>query len=99
MRLAVIGSPEFTVGFQLAGITLVKDVGEDIMKDVEDIKNKGDIGVVVIEEKTLASLGEHDRKVIEDSVEPVFISLSTEATQDNLRKMIKKSIGVDLWKE
>jgi len=43
-------------------------------------------------------LDEHDRMDIEESVMPVFLPLSINASQEGLRKMIIKSVGVDLWK-
>ena len=57
------------------------------------------MSIVVVEDKILESLDIQDRIDIEDSVDPVFIPLSTEVKQDSLRRMIKKSIGVDLWKD
>ena len=43
------------------------------------------------------SLEQHEREEIEGSVDPVFIPLSAKAEQDSLKRLIKKSIGIDLW--
>ncbi len=93
-----MGSQEFVLGFQLAGIRNVFEASKDPLKDIDEIKKKKDIGIVVIEENILESLDSHDRSDIEDSISPVFVPLSEIAEQESLRKLIKKSIGVDLWK-
>ncbi len=98
MKLAVMGNEEFVLGFQLAGIRNVFKVSKNPLNDVEEIKKKKDIGIVIIEENILENMDPHDRSDIEDSISPVFVQLSEIAEQESLRKLIKKSIGVDLWK-
>jgi V/A-type H+/Na+-transporting ATPase subunit F len=97
-KLAAYGSNEFVIGFRLAGIKDTFVASNDIVSDIEKIK-QDDISIVVIDENILKNVKEHERDEIEDSINPVFIPLSTEVKQENLRKMIKRSIGVDLWKE
>ena len=98
-NVAVLGGPEFVLGFQLAGIKDTIESSEDSLNDVENIIQRDDINIVIIDEKILEKMDEHNRVRIEDSVKPVFIPLSTEATQEGLRRLIRKSIGIDLWKE
>lgn len=98
MKLAVIGSSEFIVGFQLAGITKTFEAGNNPLDDIRNMKKDKEIGIIVIEESALDKMDVHDRISIEDSVDPVFIPISKEATQGTLRRLIKRSIGVDLWK-
>ncbi|MBW2976329.1 V-type ATP synthase subunit F [Candidatus Woesearchaeota archaeon] len=98
VKIAVLGSNEFIVGFQLAGIKDTIEAGKDVMGDLESLKKRKETGVVVVEEKILEALDRHQRLEIEDSVDPVFIPVSTSVEQGNLRRLIKKSIGVDLWK-
>ena len=62
------------------------------------MKSKKEIGIVVVDEKIIENLQSHERTEIEASVEPVFIPVSTKVEQDSLKRLIKKSIGVDLWK-
>ena len=97
VNVAVLGSNEFVVGFQLAGIRETIEVSSEPLKDIEKLRNREDIGIVVIDEKIMESLEQHQREEIEDSVDPVFIPVSTKVEQDSLRRLIKKSIGVDLW--
>ena len=97
-KLAAIGGSEFVVGFQLAGIRKTIETDEDIMSQINDLKEDKDIGIVVIDQNTLEKLDLIEREEIEESINPVFIPISTEVSQDSLKKLIKKSIGVDLWK-
>jgi|SRR3989338_3079673 len=98
VRIAVLGGSEFTVGFQLAGIKDTIEASNNPINDIENLKSRKDIGIVVVDEKILENLEQHQRIEIEDSVDPVFIPVSAKAEQDSLKRLIKKSIGVDLWK-
>ncbi|MBI2658233.1 V-type ATP synthase subunit F [Candidatus Woesearchaeota archaeon] len=98
VKIAVAGSNEFVVGFQLAGIRDILELKGDYFNELKGMKSRKDIGVVVVDEKMMESLETHQRLEIEDSVDPVFIPVSTKTEQDSLKRLIKKSIGVDLWK-
>ena len=98
VKTAVLGSNEFVVGFQLAGIKEIIEVSDDPLQDINNLKNNKEVGIVVIEEKIMEDLEKHERIEVEDSVDPVFIPISTKVEQDSLKRLIKKSIGVDLWK-
>ena len=98
VKIAVVGGSEFIVGFQLAGIKDVVEVNDNYFNQLKNFKNKKEIGIVVVDEKMMENLEQHQRFDIESSVEPVFIPVSTNVEQDSLKKLIKKSIGVDLWK-
>ncbi|HII16719.1 TPA: V-type ATP synthase subunit F [Candidatus Woesearchaeota archaeon] len=98
-ELAVIGNEEFTLGFQLAGIAKAVNCGGDHLAEIRKLREDQHIGVIIIDEKILDGLDYHDRADIESSVAPVFVALSDTASQDNLRKLVKKSIGVDLWQD
>ncbi|MBU0536191.1 MAG: V-type ATP synthase subunit F [Nanoarchaeota archaeon] len=102
MEIAVIGRPEFTLGFRLSGITKVIDVEntDDSEKKIAEIMKDQNIGIMVTDDATITCLSERTREAVETSVKPVAVVVSTESTaQDTLRKMIIKSIGVDLWKD
>ena len=98
LKTAVLGNNEFILGFRLAGIKDTFEVSNAPMNDINNLKNKKEHGIVIIEEKIMESMEKHDREDVEDSVEPVFIPVSTKVEQDSLKRLIKKSIGVDLWK-
>ena len=98
VKLAVVGSNEFVVGFQLAGIRDIFEVSNNYFNELKNFKNKKEIGVVVVDEKIMEKIEPYQRLEIEASVDPVFIPISTKVEQDSLKRLIKKSIGVDLWK-
>ena len=98
VKIAVVGGSEFIVGFQLAGIKNTVELNGNYFNELKNLKNRKEIGIVVVDEMMMESLEQHQRFDIESSVEPVFIPVSTTAEQDSLKKLIKKSIGVDLWK-
>jgi len=98
VKIAAVGGSEFIVGFQLAGIKDTIEITKDYFNQLKNLKNKTEIGIVVVDEKIMESLEPYQRLEIEVSVDPVFIPLSTKVEQDSLKRLIKKSIGVDLWK-
>ena len=98
VKIAVAGGNEFIVGFQLAGIKDTIELNDNFFNGLKNLKNRKDLGIVVIDEKITESLEPYQRTHIESSVEPVFIPVSTKVEQDSLKRLIKKSIGVDLWK-
>jgi len=97
VNITVLGGNEFVVGFQLAGIKETIEVSENPLDDIQELKKRKGIGIVVVDEKIMESLEQHQREEIEDSVDPVFIPVSVKAEQDSLKRLIKKSIGVELW--
>jgi V/A-type H+-transporting ATPase subunit F len=98
MEIAILGDSKFVLGFQLAGIRKVFEPKEKIMESIEQIKQDKEIGIVIMDEETMAMFREHERVMIDKSVKPVFIVMSEKASQDNLRKMIIKAIGIDLMR-
>ncbi|MEK6946738.1 MAG: V-type ATP synthase subunit F [Nanoarchaeota archaeon] len=98
VKIAAVGGSEFIVGFQLAGIRDTIGLNGNSYSELKSMKSRKDIGIVIVDEKILDGLEPHQRLDIDASVEPVFIPVSTKVEQDSLRKLIKKSVGVDLWK-
>ncbi|MBI2541785.1 hypothetical protein HYV80_03700 [Candidatus Woesearchaeota archaeon] len=98
VKLAAVGGSEFIVGFRLAGIKDTVEVTGNYFNELKTLADKKEFGVVIVDEKLMEILDAYQRQAIEASVEPVFIPVSTKNEQDSLKKLIKKSIGVDLWK-
>ena len=99
MDIAVVGSPEFTLGFQLAGISSIYNPSSEEMMIIalRELLNSKDAGIVVVDSAVLASLPERLREQLSASVSPTVLGIGTE--EDNtLRESIRKAIGVDLWK-
>lgn len=98
VKIASAGSNEFVVGFMLAGIRDSFELAKEPFNQLKELKSKKDFGIIIVEEKIMENFEQHQRLEIEDSVDPVFIQVSEKAEQDSLRSLIKRSVGVDLWK-
>ncbi len=99
MEIAVVGTPEFTLGFQLAGITRILNPPDDeeLQRDMRGLLNEKEVGIVVVDSEDLLKLPERLRIQLSDSISPTFLGIGT--TEDTtLRESIRKAIGVDLWK-
>lgn len=96
MELAVIGKEDFCLGFSLAGIRNIHET-ENPDDAVKSVMADESIGVVVFDEALAGKLGEFEKAKLEASVRPVFVMLSLKEESEDLKKMIKKSIGVELW--
>jgi V/A-type H+-transporting ATPase subunit F len=99
MEIAVVGTPEFTLGFQLAGVThLYHPDGDEALADtMRKLLTQKDIGIVVLDSANLTQLSDRLRSRIADSITPTVLGIGTE--EDNtLRESIKSALGVDLWK-
>jgi V/A-type H+-transporting ATPase subunit F len=103
-EIAVIGSPEFTTGFRLAGVRKFADVPED-QKEAEldaavaEMLNDDDVGIVVMHDDDLEHLSRGVRSDVETSVEPVLVTLGGGTGSGGLREQIKRAIGIDLMEE
>jgi len=100
MKVAVIGDADFTLGFRLVGIRDVYEVSgdEDLVKAVEDVLKRDDVGVVVIRYDDLRKLPLTLRREIDERVEPTFVAVGGVGAVEELREKIRKALGVDLWR-
>jgi len=100
MQIAVVGSNDFITGFQLAGVRSIyqtdsSNIEETIQKVIED----EEIGVMVLEEEEMQKLSHRARKSLDKLIKPVIVTLTTEPKKDDIRELIKRSVGIDLLKE
>ena len=100
MKIAIIGDMDFVTGFMLAGIVDIYEVktDEDLVKAVEDVLRRKDIGVVAIKPEFLKKLPVVLRREIEERVEPTFLPVGATGVEEEIKEKIRKAIGVDLWK-
>lgn len=98
-EIVAIGENEFTVGFQLAGIRRVIELDKDIEKKITTLLNDENVGIIITSPKTVDALSERTSARLFKLVKPVTVVVSEEEKEENLRKMIIKSIGVDLWEK
>jgi V/A-type H+-transporting ATPase subunit F len=104
-EIAVVGSPEFTTGFRLAGVRKVENVPDEDKPDalddaVERTLADENVGIVVMHDDDLDHLSRRVRESVEGSIEPVLVTLGGEgAGSGGLRDQIKRAIGIDLMDE
>jgi len=103
-EIGVIGSPDFTTGFRLAGVRKFEDVPDDEKDDdldaaVEEMLDDEEIGIIVMHDEDLDHLSRGVRKSVETSVEPVMVTLGGGTGSGGLREQIKRAIGIDLMEE
>lgn len=104
-EIAVVGSPEFTTGFRLAGVRKFENVAQD-EKDValddavEAVLDDEDVGIAVMHDDDLDHLSRTVRNEVETSVEPTIVTIGGGAAGGSgLRDQIKRAIGIDLMAE
>jgi V/A-type H+-transporting ATPase subunit F len=103
-EVAVIGSPEFTTGFRLAGVRKCENVPDDEKPtDLDDAVTRTfedeDVGIVVLRDEDMEYLSRSVREEVETSVEPTLVTLGGGAGSGGLREQIKRAIGIDLMDE
>lgn len=99
-EIAVVGSPEFTTGFRLAGVREFENVPEADKPDALDeavmtVLEDDNVGIVVMHADDLEYLSRQVRETVETSVEPTVVTLG-EGGQSGLREQIRRAIGIDL---
>ena len=103
-EIAVVGSPDFTTGFRLAGVRKCENVPDEkkdeqlddaVMATLED----DDVGIIVMHDDDVGHLSRQARQAVEGSVEPVLVTLGGGAGSGGLREQIKRAIGIDLMEE
>jgi V/A-type H+-transporting ATPase subunit F len=103
-EIAVIGSPEFTTGFRLAGVREFENVpadrkDEELDAAVDRVLNDDDVGIIVMHDDDMEYLSRGQRKAVEASVEPTLVTLGGGAGSGGLRGQIKRAIGIDLMED
>jgi V/A-type H+-transporting ATPase subunit F len=103
-EIAVVGSPEFTTGFRLAGVRKFETVSdehkdEQLDEAVESALGDDDVGIIVMHSDDLEHLSRTVREDVETSIEPTLVTLGGGAGAGGLRDQIKRAIGIDLMEE
>ena len=99
MEIAIVGSPEFTLGFQLAGIMRLHNPenDEEMSQTLRSMLDEKEVGIIVVDAVDLTRMPDKLRQRMSDSISPTVLGIGTE--EDNtLRESIKSALGVDLWK-
>ena len=102
-EIAVVGSPEFTTGFRLAGVRRFETVADERKDDeldeaVESVLADEGVGIVVMADADLDHLSRNVRSAVETSIEPTVVTLGGGGSS-GLREQIKRAIGIDLMSD
>ena len=100
-EIAVIGSPEFTTGFRLAGLQRFENVPEadkpeQLDAAVERMNERETVGIVIMNDNDLEHLSRGPREIVNTSVDPTFVTIGGGQAAGGLRDQIKRAIGIDL---
>jgi V/A-type H+-transporting ATPase subunit F len=95
-HIVVIGSPEFTLGFRLAGVRRVIDVAGKADLVFKDIQNDGRVGIIVTSTECFGQLDEDLGKALTRAIRPVTVVVGGDDRGELLKQMVKKSIGIEL---
>lgn len=103
-EIAVVGSPEFTTGFRLAGVRRFANVEETEKPDqldetLELLLDDDDVGIIVMHQDDVEYLSRGVRTAVETSVEPAVVTLGAGAGSGGIRGQIKRAIGIDLMED
>jgi V/A-type H+-transporting ATPase subunit F len=103
-EIAVVGSPDFTTGFRLAGVRKFADIPDDEKDEqldaaVREMLDDEGVGIVVMHSDDMDVLSRNVRTDVETSVEPVVVTLGGDGGSEGLREQIKRAIGIDLMAE
>lgn len=97
MEIGVVGSDDFITGFALAGVRHVFTAEASLDEKVEEALKFPEIGVLVMEDEQFNSLNAKTKRMLEKLVKPVLVLISDKGKETNLKELIKRSLGVDLW--
>ena len=90
------------------GLLIIKFVGiskllegetkQQLTNAFSEALNDDSIGILVTNDKCISKLDNQMRRMVENSLSPVVVTLTASSgAQENLRELIKKAIGIDLW--
>ncbi len=100
-EIAVIGDAATCTGFRLAGIqqSIVAE-GKNAEKALEEMLEKQEIGIIIMNEKLSGKLPFNLRKKVDRTAKPVVITVPDKTgpgpESEGLQAMIRRAIGFEL---
>lgn len=94
-KIVVVGSEEFTLGFELVGIDSFH------LEELENLisSKNSNIGIVVISQKDYDTLSIKIKNLIDKLIQPIVVILAdADIKGNNLRDQVMRVLGVDLMK-
>ena len=100
-KILVIADSQTCIGYRLAGVKETHALdGKQAEKKLEELLEQENIGIIVVNEKTITQMDWRLKKKIDRIAKPVVIAVpgkegpSEEA--ESLKKMISKALGFEL---
>lgn len=98
MDIAVLGDEYFVLGFQIAGIRHAILANTDVNATFDRLMQAANIGMVIMDNATFGRLHERMKEKALTQVRPTVVVLSHDVSaEENLRMMIRRSLGIDVW--
>jgi V/A-type H+-transporting ATPase subunit F len=102
-NIVVVGDRATCTGYRLAGVRDVFPVEEgDAEKAIEELLGKEEVGIIIINEAVLESLGRKTKAVIERTAKPSVVAVPGMGGPleygESLKEMVKKALGFELMK-
>ena len=92
-----MGSPDFVVGFKLAGVRRVHETSAETVEGiVQEVLNNREIGILIISSKDMERFPASLRSRLIDSTSPVVIPVGLD--KGDMRDKVRRAIGIDLYK-
>ena len=100
-EIAVMGPPDFVLGFNLAGIrrTFETDAREFPKRLEQVLAQPDNLGILIVQGADLEALPSILRRKANESLEPVIVAMGEGAGEGDLREKVKRAIGIDLYKK
>lgn len=100
-EIIVIGSPDFTLGYRLAGIKrfINTPTQKDFNRSLESVMEDPSAGVVIVEGELYNNVPFYLKKATSSRAVPVFIPITKygEGLEEyDMKALIKKALGVDV---
>jgi len=103
-KIVVVGDNPTCMGFRLAGVQNVYPEGEaGAQARIESLLSEPEIGIIIVNEKTMDFLDSRLKNRIAKVAKPVVIAVPDkdgpmEQGEDSLRSIVKKALGFELIK-
>ena len=99
MKMAVVGSEDFSLGFMLVGIKDVFKADADSASQImNDILHDEEYAIVIVQEELMNSLPRHLRYRVTNAIKPLFVAVGHSPGTD-LQEKVKRAVGIDLMKD
>ncbi|HIP17574.1 MAG TPA: V-type ATP synthase subunit F [Methanothermococcus okinawensis] len=98
MKIAVVGDLDMATGFRLAGLTDVYEVNnnDEALKALEELKDREDIGLIIISEKLGESIRDKLSKFSKIVVEVPDKNGPIVREHDPIKDLVRKAVGIEL---